>query len=263
MGGSRLLVFLLLLAPALGARRAASVSAGGGVDVAAEGGAGAAGRAPRRAKAAPGPRRVAPLSLSDDLAEEAPLFSSRDVDSLDFFAAAAPAASAPILAPGRYLQLPAGVKPVALAAAPFRRGLVVADGAVHPNNAYAVPLVREKAGWLLSLLRSALGYRQPFPVGYLLSPSGATLRTLEFVDRATLARGLAESEKGDIAFTFYADAGVETWDRTLCVPRAGAAAPRRAAPRRATRRLLLAASPPPLTFLPAFPPPPPPSPAAT
>ncbi len=120
--------------------------------------------------------------------------------------------------PGSYLQLPSSVKGVALAAAPFRRALLVADGALHPNNAYAVPLVRQRAGWLLSLLRDTLGYRQPFPVGYLLSPTGATLRTLEFVDRAALARGMAESEKGDIGFTFYADAGVEVWDQTLCVP---------------------------------------------
>lgn len=203
------LLFLLLLA-VFGGRRA-SIDADGSVVEDVGGAASSAGR-PRRAPRA-GPRRVAPLSLSPDLMEEASLFSLSDLAPV----ASPGGAAGPILPPLTALQLPPSVKPIALAVAPFRRAVLVGDGAVYPNNAYAVPLVREKDGWLLSLLRDTLGYKQPFPVCYLLSPAGATLRTLEFVDRAALARGLAESERGDIGFTFYANAGVEVWDPSLCV----------------------------------------------
>ena len=164
------------------------------------------------------PRRVAPLDLDGTSEEAIPAFRLADL-SPPSSSSSSPAATAgaPLLPPGRVLQLPPKVRPIALSFAPSRRALLLADGAVHRNNKYAVPMIQQKEGWLMSKVREVLGIVQPYPVAYLVTPAGGWLRTLELVDRETLARGLAESEGGELAFSFYQGPGVEVWDKTLCV----------------------------------------------
>lgn len=116
---------------------------------------------------------------------------------------------------GRIMQFHESVRPTALAFTPSRDAFLITDGHFHGDK-YFIPQIRETLGWWPWLLWY-LGVRtgESYSFAYLVSTEGQLMRTLEFVDRESLALGTAESEDKHAAFSFFQGPGLEVWTDTL------------------------------------------------